>query len=332
MSLGEFDLIRHYFERPELRSSRPDVLGIGDDCALLSVPSGMQLAQSLDTLVAGVHFPEQCDPFLLGYRALATNLSDLAAIGAQPHSFTLGLTLPESNSQWLQSFSDGLVALAQPSNIALIGGDTTKGPLTISIQVQGLVPDQKALRRNGARVGDLIYVSGSIGDAAGALPSVLQGFYPETAENAEIEYLLKRYYLPSPRLVLGQWLSENGATSALDISDGLLGDLGHILKASKVGAELDLSVLPVSSPLLNIAGKNDARRYALTGGDDYELCFTWPANQSLHLPEHVVSECPVTCIGHITENAGLVDQQIVDQQTGDILSADAYRHFQKRIL
>lgn len=322
MSLGEFDLIRHYFERPELRSNRSDVLGIGDDCALLSVPSGMQLAQSLDTLVAGVHFPERCDPFLLGYRALATNLSDLAAMGAQPHSFTLGLTLSESNAQWLQAFSDGLVALAQPSGIALIGGDTTKGPLTISIQVQGLVPDQKALRRNGAIVGDLIYVSGSIGDAAGALPSVLQGLYPDTAENAEIEYLLRRYYLPAPRLALGQWLSANGATSALDISDGLLGDLGHILKASKVGAELDLNTLPVSTALLTIVGIDDARRYALTGGDDYELCFTWPANQPLGLPEHIASECPVTCIGHIAAGTG-----IVDQQTGDVLSADAYRHF-----
>ena len=322
MSLGEFDLIRHYFERPELRSNRPDVLGIGDDCALLSVPSGMQLAQSLDTLVAGVHFPEQCDPFLLGYRALATNLSDLAAMGAQPHSFTLGLTLPESNTNWLQAFSDGLVALAQPSGIALIGGDTTKGPLTISIQVQGLVPQGKALRRNGAKAGDLIYVSGSLGDAAGALPAVLQGFYPDTAENADVEHLLKRYYQPSPRLNLGQWLSLHGATSALDISDGLLGDLGHILKASKVGAELDLNTLPVSSALLNVAGKDDAQRFALTGGDDYELCFTWPADKPLELPETIASECRVTCIGQIIESTG-----IVDQQTGVVLSADAYRHF-----
>ena len=322
MSLGEFDLIRHYFERPELRSDRPDVLGIGDDCALLSVPPGMQLAQSLDILVAGIHFPEQCDPFLLGYRALATNLSDLAAMGAQPHSFTLGLTLPESSPGWLQAFSDGLVALAQASGIALIGGDTTRGPLTISIQVQGLVPEGKALRRNGAQAGDLIYVSGSIGDAAGALPAVLQGEHPDSVENADRKYLLKRYFLPSPRLMLGQWLADRGATSALDISDGLLGDLGHILKASNTGAELDLNALPISSALINIAGKDDARRHALTGGDDYELCFTWPAKQSLQLPEAIASECSVTCIGRITDHTG-----IVDQQTGDVLSTKAYRHF-----
>ncbi|MCW7555997.1 thiamine-phosphate kinase [Endozoicomonas gorgoniicola] len=322
MSLGEFDLIRHFFDRPELRSSRPDVLGIGDDCALLSVPEGMQLAQSLDTLVSGVHFPEHCDPFLLGYRALATNISDIAAMGAEPHSFTLGLTLPESDTDWLQAFSDGLVALAQPSGLALIGGDTTRGPLTISIQVQGLVPSGQALRRNGAKEGDLIYVSGSLGDAAGALPAVLEGLYPQNCEDASVQYLLQRYYQPSPRVKLGQWLAANGATSALDISDGLLGDLGHTLKASQVGAELNLEQLPLSPQLLNVAGKQKAQGYALSGGDDYELCFTWPAHKTLELPEEIRAECSVTCIGRITDAEG-----ICDRATGQPLSAAAYRHF-----
>ena len=322
MSLGEFDLIRHFFDRPELRSSRPDVLGIGDDCALLSVPQGMQLAQSLDTLVSGVHFPERCDPFLLGYRALATNISDIAAMGAEPHSFTLGLTLPESDTDWLQAFSDGLVALAQPSGLALIGGDTTRGPLTISIQVQGLVPSGQALQRNGARAGDLIYVSGSLGDAAGALPAVLEGQYPQSCEEASVQYLLQRYYQPSPRVKLGQWLAANGATSALDISDGLLGDLGHTLKASQVGAELNLEQLPLSPQLLNVAGKQKAQSYALSGGDDYELCFTWPAHKTLELPEVIRAECSVTCIGHITDAEG-----ICDKATGQPLSSAAYRHF-----
>ena len=322
MSLGEFDLIRHFFDRPELQPSTTDVLGIGDDCALLTVPAGMQLAQSLDTLVSGVHFPDNCDPFLLGYRALATNISDLAAMGATPHSFTLGLTLPESNSGWLQAFSDGLVALAQPSGIALIGGDTTKGPLTISIQVQGLVPQGQALRRNGAKVGDLVFVSGCLGDAAGALPAVLEGLYPQTCENAETHYLLERYYQPSPRVKLGQWLAASGATSALDISDGLLGDLGHILKASQVGAELDPDQLPVSTELLTVAGAQKARDYALAGGDDYELCFTWPADKVLNLPEAIRTECSVTCIGQITGSRG-----ISDKTTGQPLTAAAYRHF-----
>ena len=322
MSLGEFDLIRHFFERPELQSSRPDVLGIGDDCALLSVPQGMQLAQSLDTLVCGVHFPENCDPFLLGYRALATNISDLAAMGAEPHSFTLGLTLPESDSDWLQSFSDGLVALAQPSGIALIGGDTTKGPLTLSIQVQGLVPEGKALRRNGAKAGDLVYVSGCLGDAAGALPAVLEGQKPDSCDNASIRYLLNRYYQPSPRVKLGQWLSANGATSALDISDGLLGDLGHILKASQVGAELDIKKMPLSNELLDVAGVEKAQRCALSGGDDYELCFTWPSDKVLELPESIRQECSVTCVGRITASTG-----IVDKTTQRSLTAAAYRHF-----
>lgn len=322
MSLGEFDLIRHFFERPELRSTRSDVLGMGDDCALLSVPAGYQLAQSLDTLVSGVHFPVNCDPFLLAYRALATNISDLAAMGAEPHSFTLGLTMPESNSDWLKAFSDGLVALAQPSGMALIGGDTTKGPLTISIQAQGLILEGKALRRNGARAGDLIYVSGSLGDAAGALPDVLAGVYPDTCDDLAVRYLLQRYYQPSPRVELGQWLSDNGATSALDISDGLLGDLGHILKASHVGAELDLTSLPISDELIMVAGQQKALQYALNGGDDYELCFTWPVDKELVLPDELAGTCPITCIGRMVDVVG-----IIDRHTKKPLLADAYRHF-----
>ena len=242
-SLGEFDLIRDYFDRSELRSKRSDVVGIGDDCALLSVPEGMQLAQSLDTLVEGVHFPVHCDPYYLGYRSLSVNLSDLAAMGATPHSFTLGLTLPKADPDWLKSFSDGLADLAEKYDVGLIGGDTTKGPLTISIQAQGLIQAGKALRRNGARISDLIYVSGCLGDAAGALPDVLEGCLPETALDSDSKYLLQRYFTPFPQIALGEWLAQNGATSALDISDGVLGDLGHILKSSQVGAELDIAAV-----------------------------------------------------------------------------------------
>ncbi len=321
-SPGEFDLIRDFFDRPELRSKRSDVVGIGDDCALLTVPQGFQLAQSLDTLVEGVHFPVNCDPYYLGYRSLAVNLSDLAAMGAQPHSFTLGITLPKADPKWLKAFSDGLAALAGQYDVGLIGGDTTKGPLTISIQAQGLVEEGKALRRNGAKVGDLIYVSGCLGDAAGALPDVLQGFTPETAMDAEAEYLLRRYFTPLPRIKLGLWLAENGVTSALDISDGVLGDLGHILKASNVGAELVVGSIPISGALIEKVGSEKAVNMGMTGGDDYELCFTWPENQTKPLSDSLAKDCQLTCIGRIIEGSGLIDVA-----TGQALNPKAYCHF-----
>ncbi|WP_257252365.1 thiamine-phosphate kinase [Endozoicomonas sp. SESOKO3] len=322
MALGEFDLIRSFFDRPGLRSSLSDVVGIGDDCALLSLQPGQQLAQSLDTLVEGIHFPKHCDPYLLGYRALAVNLSDLAAMGAKPHSFTLGLTMPESNDVWLQSFSDGLAELASIHQIGLIGGDTTRGPLTLSIQVQGTLPEANALRRNGAQVGDLIYVSGCLGDAAGALPDVLRGQNPGSVRTLEQRHLLERYYRPTPRIALGQWLLENGATAALDISDGLLGDLGHILKASQVGAEIKTTSVPVSKALGSLMGPEKSRELALTGGDDYELCFTWPDRKKLLLPDSLMTDNPVTCIGRITSASGLVDAE-----TAQPLSPRAYQHF-----
>ena len=322
MALGEFDLIRTYFDRPELQPNRSDVLGIGDDCALLRVPPDMQLAQSLDTLVCGVHFPRECDPFLLGYRALAVNLSDLAAMGAEPHSFTLGLTLPDSDPQWLSQFSSGLAALASASGISLIGGDTTRGPLTISIQAQGFIPAGQAMLRSGARVGDNIYVSGSLGDAAGALDAVLAGEHPDNCSDVSVRHLLQRYYLPAPRLALGRWLAANGATSALDISDGLLGDLGHILSASGAGADIDPNRIPVSKSLLKVLGEKHARQTAMTGGDDYELCFTWPADTPLELPASIAEESPVTRIGTMTSEPGLRDSA-----SGKVLTARAYQHF-----
>ncbi|MGB1271447.1 MAG: thiamine-phosphate kinase, partial [Endozoicomonas sp.] len=286
MAVGEFELIQHYFSRPELSARVKEqgkytdgLLGIGDDCALLTVPQGMQLAQSLDTLVEGVHFPRECDPYALGYRALAVNLSDLAAMGAEPHSFTMGLTLPDNSDAWLQGFSDGLSKLAMKAGIVLIGGDTTRGPLTLSLQVQGLVPTGKALLRSGAQPGDLICVTGTLGDAAGALPFVLAGESVRQQEDDSLRYLLFRYWLPCPRLSAGQWLRENGASAALDISDGLLGDLGHLLKASGVGAEIDPALVPRSATLNRQYDREKALQLALTGGDDYELCFTVPEEQ-----------------------------------------------------
>lgn len=317
---GEFELIHRYFNRAELAPRLPGLTGIGDDCALLELPPGMQLAQSMDTLVEGVHFPKGCDPNLLAYRALAVNLSDLAAMGATPHSFTLGLTLPEANPDWLQSFSDGLTQLARKVGIALIGGDTTRGPLTLTLQVQGLVARGQALRRCGARVGDRIYVSGHPGDASGALAFVLQGLQPDTAQNPDIRYLLERYYRPSPRLALGRWLSQQGASAALDISDGLLGDLNHILHASGVGAALDLDAIPCSEALTRVYGAEPARNHALKGGDDYELCFTWPENKPM--PNAVPEDCPLTCIGQITDSG-----KLTDRTTGTLLPLEAFTHF-----
>lgn len=330
MAVGEFELIQHYFVRPELSADQGkgqgkytnDLLGIGDDCALLTIPPDMQLAQSLDTLVEGVHFPRECDPYALGYRALAVNLSDLAAMGAEPHSFTMGLTLPDPSEVWLQGFSDGLSKLAMKAGIALIGGDTTRGPLTLSLQVQGLVPRGKALLRSGARSGDLVCVTGTLGDAAGALPFVLAGESARQQEDDSLRYLLTRYWFPCPRLTVGQWLRENGASAALDISDGLLGDLGHILKASGVGAEIDPALVPRSATLNRQYDREKALQLALTGGDDYELCFTVPRPVAESLPSVLEDGCRITCIGQITDEPGVIRDPL-----GGVLKARAYTHF-----
>ncbi|WP_422450187.1 MULTISPECIES: thiamine-phosphate kinase [unclassified Endozoicomonas] len=324
--MGEFELIKRYFARPEIAQIQgqytSSILGIGDDCALFDIPPDMQLAQSLDTLVEGVHFPGECDPFALGYRALAVSLSDLAAMGADPHSFTLGLTLPRVSELWLKEFSEGLAQLAQRFKIPLIGGDTTKGPLTLSLQVQGLVPKGQALLRSGARPGDLICITGTLGDAAGALPSVLSGETPETCGDESLKYLLHRYWYPSPRLFAGQWLRQAGATSALDISDGLLGDLGHILEASNVGAEIEPDLVPRSAALGRCHDQDTALTLAMTGGDDYELCFTIPRHLAQTLPAKLSDGCRITCIGQINDESG-----IIRDPQGNLLSKKAYTHF-----
>lgn len=324
--MSEFDLIKRYFARSEISQIQgqytSSILGIGDDCALFEIPSNMQLAQSLDTLVEGVHFPSECDPFSLGYRALAVNLSDIAAMGAEPHSFILGLTLPQVSEHWLKDFSAGLSLIAQRFNVPLIGGDTTKGPLTLSIQVQGLVPKGQALLRSGAQPGDLIYVTGTLGDAAGALPYVLNGDTPETCDNKNLKYLLKRYWYPSPRLFAGQWLRRAGATSTLDISDGLLGDIRHILKASNVGAEISPELIPRSEALGQFHDQDTALTLALTGGDDYELCFTIHHSLGQTLPSKLTDDCHITCIGHINDESG-----IIRNPQGSLLTQKAYTHF-----
>lgn len=321
--MTEPDLIEHYFNQSGL-TGQPGctggvVVGIGDDCALVSVPDGWQLAQSIDTLVEGVHFPVGIDPVLLGWRALAVSISDLAAMGARPHSFFLALTLPRVDTDWLAGFCQGMADLAARCSIPLVGGDTTRGPLTISLHVQGIVSANQALRRNGARPGDTVYVSGTLGDAGGALPLVLKGATGiEDGKNASETLLLARYYQPQPRLTLGQWLVDQGATAAIDISDGLLGDCSHILQASGCGATLNSNALPISDALRAVYPEDRARSLALTAGDDYELCFTAPASAIAESG----SPIPVVAIGTVVEQAGIcLDGQFIDSSEG------GFRHF-----
>jgi len=252
--MGEFELIRNYFAAaPCAQGGEGIALGIGDDCALLALPAGEQLAISTDTLVAGVHFADPCDPFLLGQRSLAVAVSDLAAMGAHPLAFTLALTTPTVDADWLQRYAQGLNAMAQSCGVGLVGGDTTRGPLSLTLTVFGRVPAGQALTRSGAQPGDLLCVGGELGNAAGALPLVLG---QRTADAAIAEPLLAHYWSPQPQLALGLALRAK-ATSAMDISDGLLADCGHIAKASAVSLVIERQHLPLSAALLAFLGDSN---------------------------------------------------------------------------
>ncbi len=264
----EFDLIQRYFSRPTPTA----VLGGGDDCALLQPTSGMQLAVSTDTLVADTHFFADADPEKLGWKCLAVNLSDLAAMGATPRWATLALTVPDVDADWLAAFADGLYRCADDYGIALVGGDTTRGPLSIGLTVMGEVPPGQSLRRDGALPGDDVWVSGTLGDAALAL-AALQGRV--NLNDADLAQLAARLHTPTPRVTLGLAL-RGVAHSAIDISDGLLADLGHILQRSKVGAVVDYTCLPLGEIVHDFAAHPAFDGCVLAGGDDYELCFTAP--------------------------------------------------------
>lgn len=302
MSLSEFALIDRYLAVQGL--NRPDVaLGIGDDCALLSPPIGQHLVVTLDTLVADVHFFAAADPEGLGHKVLAVNLSDLAAMGALPAWATLALTLPQIDEGWLERFCRGLFALAQRYNVQLVGGDTTHGPTTvISLQAHGFVPAGQALRRDGARPGDGIYVTGTPGDAGLALAAA---YNKVTVAAEDRDYVQARLERPEPRIAQG--LALRGiASAAVDISDGLAQDLGHILKRSQVGARLTVGQLPLSSALSRRLDRQAAWVMALTSGDDYELCFTVPPQQETALATLAAGwDCRCTRIGVITDEAGL---------------------------
>ena len=309
--MGEFDLIARYFKRPTQRA----VLGVGDDCALLAPTPGMHMAMSSDMLVEGRHFLSTVEPARLGHKSLAVNLSDLAACGAEPTAFTLALSLPRIDEVWLEGFSEGLLQLANEHHCELVGGDTTQGPLNICITAFGEVPPGDALLRQNAQVGDDIYVSGTVGDARLAL-EVFRG--TQSLDAKAFEAVRARMEMPTPRIALGIALRAI-ANAAIDVSDGLLGDLGHILQRSQVGAQIDTTWLQhsntfgkdtqaagISSVLAQLPW-NKRIEFALAGGDDYELCFTAPVHQRemVHAAAWE-SNTPVTRIGRITEAQGLV--------------------------
>lgn len=304
--MGEFDLIDRFFKRPAKHAD----LGVGDDCALLSPRPGHQLALSADMLVEGRHFLSTVDPATLGHKSLAVNLSDLAACGAEPRAFLLSLSLPRADVAWLQGFSQGLFALADAHGCELIGGDTTQGPLNISITVLGDVPRGQALLRSGARAGDDIFVSGTVGDARLAL-EVFRGklSLPETV----FRRCRNRMEQPTPRVALGIGL-RGVASAAADISDGLLGDLGHILRQSGAGARLDLAACEGLLSCRHDVPLTDAllRTCVLSGGDDYELVFTAPPTLRDAVQQAAIdSQTSVTCIGTVTATTGidLLDRQ-----------------------
>jgi thiamine-monophosphate kinase len=317
MSVGEFDLIQRWFTRPVRRA----VMGVGDDCALLQPTPGMQLVVSSDMLVEGRHFLSTVAPDRLGHKALAVNLSDLAACGASPLAFTLALSMPRVDETFLDGFARGLYALADAQGIELVGGDTTAGPLNICITVFGEVPPGQALLRSGARAGDQLWVSGTLGDARLAL----EAFRGTVAlDAAAFEAVRLRMELPTPRVALGIAL-RGVATSAIDLSDGLLGDLGHVLARSKVGAKIDADALPTSRVLASQPLVLQ-RECLLSGGDDYELLFTAPAAQADRVRAAAASaEVAVTCIGRIDATTGV---RVVDRRGHPVSATFAgFDHF-----
>ena len=316
--LSEFSLIQRYFTR----ATPSAVLGVGDDAALVQVGSGMELAISTDMLVSGTHFFADADPYLLGHKALAVNISDMAAMGAQPRWATLAISLPSEDEAWLEQFSAGFFSLADEYKVELIGGDTTNGPLNLSITIMGEVPQGKALRRDGAKVGDEIWVSGRLGDAALALAHI-QGKIK--LSDASFNATINALHRPVPRVALG--LALRGiAHSAIDVSDGLLADLGHILERSHAAAAIQFAKLPVSAHLSHYLAQPLVQHCALAGGDDYELCFTAPVARHADLVKLSAQlGLPLTCIGSIVTGSGCT----LRAQDGSVMKIEeaGYEHF-----
>ncbi len=318
---SEFNIIQNYFNWQQADDSV--CIGVGDDAAVLSLASrkNQELIISVDTFIEGVHFPENTPPEAIGHKALAVNLSDLAAMGADPAWFTLAISLPESNSQWLKAFSLGLKKLADLHNIILIGGDTTRGSLSITIQVMGFATSKQALLRSNAKPKDKIYVSGTLGDAAIGLALIQQRLDHGQLSSAANKFCQYALNYPQPQNDLASIIRPY-ANACLDISDGLLQDLKHILTSSNVGARLDLNAIPLSSATLEL-GRDKALPYALSGGDDYQLLFTVsPDNETKLLDDLSRTKMKITCIGEI--NMHCLE---ISDYSGNIISATGYQHF-----
>nr|WP_324614069.1 thiamine-phosphate kinase [Ferrimonas sediminicola] len=304
MPISEFELIERFFRQGCQRGNqRKDVLmGIGDDAAILRVPANNQLVVTTDTLVEGIHFLPSIDPEMLAYKSVAVNLSDLAAMGADPAWLTLALTLPRSDETWLSRFAAGLNQICEYYGIALVGGDTTRGPLTITLTALGHVPSDQSLSRSGAKPGDWIFVTGHLGDSAAGL-KLLKGELQASDDHRE--FLVTRHLRPTPRILAGRSL-RGIASACLDLSDGLAGDLEHIVTASGVGAHVEIDKLPLSKALLETLGDEEARQLAIRGGEDYELLFTVPEAQKGALMT-ALGEAGVShsCIGQIRAGSGI---------------------------
>lgn len=335
MALNEFELIQRYFSDFSVAPAGAGniVLGVGDDAAIIQVAESHELVFSIDTQLVGVHFPSDADPACIAQRAFRCAISDLAAMGAEPLCFTLALTLPAADETWLASFSRGLKNASDIFRCPLVGGDTTRGPLCITLQVHGTVPAGTALRRNGAKVGDAILVSGLLGSSAAYVELMKQNRLHEKPLAHALELFSQDYFFPQVPIALGKALRSH-ARSAMDISDGLLADLTHLCRASKINAELQLDKLPLLPELGTIFGMEKARALALSGGDDYQLCFTAPENKVrkiLSLGEDM--ECPVTVIGRMLDTPFHLahpvtcytsDGTVFDTTT---LNASGYTHF-----
>lgn len=330
MAVSEFDLIKTYFNKPGLIPTKEQSaripLGIGDDCALIEIPPEKLLAVSMDTLIADVHFPAKADPALIAQRALAVNLSDLAAMGAEPLAFTLALSLPKADESWLQAFSLGLETLVQTYHCPLIGGDITKGSLSITIQVHGLLNKGKVMTRNGAKSGDLVYVSGELGAAGLAVSLMNNGMSLDKPDTKELH---TAYFQPVPRVNLGQGCA-GLASAAIDLSDGLMADLGHIAKQSDVGIELNAKAIPVARVVKRIMSamgdKSQGLNLALTAGDEYELALIVAEDQQEALQQTAADlNVPLTLIGHVVKGTRVKclnnDGQEIEVKTS------GYQHF-----
>ncbi|HUK02293.1 MAG TPA: thiamine-phosphate kinase [Steroidobacteraceae bacterium] len=321
MPLSEFDLIARFFS--DCGARRADVtLGVGDDAALLEVPAGRELVAAIDTLVEGVHFPAGSPAASIGHRALAVNLSDLAAMGAEPAWALLALTMPRAEQDWLSEFADGFAKLARAHRVALVGGDTTAGPLSVTVQAMGFVEPGTALRRAGGSAGDVLFVSGTPGEAAAGLEVARSAHPPQAA--AEAAQLRSRFEFPEPRIALGRRL-RGIASACIDVSDGLLADAGKLAAASGCGTEIDYEAVPVSTALRTLVGEERARSLVLTGGDDYELCFAVPvAKLAILQRELPTAAYPWQRIGVLRREAGTVVKR-----AGTVMdfSARGYDHF-----